>query len=430
MRPPTEIDPAGVARASSHSVEVPPRRPVALRVAAALLACWLPQPAGVSAAPAEPTFTAIGVDGSHVGGRLRILSEAEGVTIVDEAGKDRVVPVDHLFKLERDGTPRPITSKEAIVVFPEGDRLNRVEIGTAGEASLIVQSTFLGQISVPLDAPIGLITNPPADPEGRQALINRVRADSRTSEVLWLANGDRLQGSLLGVGEKSLTFRGDAGQTEVARSGLVAIGFDPALVSYPRPEGVWWELSLNDGSRLGILGAEINDGVLKARTRFGATLAVPMSEVRRIAVRRPGIVYLSDIDPLKAQYIPYIGPVRPFRKDESVEGQPLRLGGLAFDRGLGTQSRTLLAYRLGPGDRRFQATLGVDDRAGPLGSVVFRILVDGKERFSSPPMSARDTPLNVDVELDGAKFLILATEFGDRGNVRDLADWVEARLIR
>ena len=26
--------------------------------------------------------------------------------------------------------------------------------------------------------------------------------------------------------------------------------------------------------------------------------------------------------------------------------------------------------------------------------------------------------------------LILATEFGDRGDVRDLADWVEARIIR
>ena len=29
-----------------------------------------------------------------------------------------------------------------------------------------------------------------------------------------------------------------------------------------------------------------------------------------------------------------------------------------------------------------------------------------------------------------ASILILATEFGDRGDVRDLADWVEARMIR
>jgi hypothetical protein len=399
-------------------------------VASALLAGYLPLPHELLAAPAEPAFTVIRVDGSRVGGKLRGVSETEGITLLVEDGKELIVPVVDLFKIERDGGLRPTTSKEGIVLFPDGDRLNRVEIGTAGEVSLIVQSTSLGQIPVPLDAPIGLITNPPVEAEALRALMDRIRVEPRNSEVLWLANGDRLQGSLLTIGDKALTFKGDAGQVEVARSGLLAVGFDPALIAYTRPEGVWWELSLNDGSRLGVVGAELTDGILKVRTRFNATLSVPLAEVRRLAVRRPELAYLADIEPLKAQYIPYVGPVRPFRKDESVDGHPLRLGGLTFDRGLGTQSRTLLAYRLGPGDRRFQATVGVDDHAGPLGSVVFRVLVDGKERFASPSMSTRDAPLNVDVELDGAKFLILATEFGDRGNVRDLADWAEARLIR
>ena len=41
--------------------------------------------------------------------------------------------------------------------------------------------------------------------------------------------------------------------------------------------------------------------------------------------------------------------------------------GQTYDRGLGTQSTTFLAYRVEPGDRRFQALVGVDERAGPLG---------------------------------------------------------------
>ena len=86
-------------------------------------------------------------------------------------------------------------------------------------------------------------------------------------------------------------------------------------------------------------------------------------------------------------------------------------------------------YRLRPGDERFQALVGLDDRAGPLGSVVFRVLVDRQEKFVSPPMSARDTPRLVDVDVRGGKSVILATEFGDRGDVRDIADWVEARLV-
>ncbi len=94
------------------------------------------------------------------------------------------------------------------------------------------------------------------------------------------------------------------------------------------------------------------------------------------------------------------------------------------------QSTTLAAYRLQPGDRRFQALVGVDERAGPLGSVVFRVLVDGNERFKTPAMTDHDSPRGIDVDVAGGKYLILATEFGDRGDVRDLADWVEARMIR
>jgi hypothetical protein len=80
--------------------------------------------------------------------------------------------------------------------------------------------------------------------------------------------------------------------------------------------------------------------------------------------------------------------------------------------------------------KRFQATVGVDDRAGPLGSVTFSVIVDGEERFVSPPMSVRDTPKAIDVDVSGAKTLVLRTDFGERGEVRDHADWVEARLVR
>lgn len=108
----------------------------------------------------------------------------------------------------------------------------------------------------------------------------------------------------------------------------------------------------------------------------------------------------------------------------------MRLSGQDYDRGIGTQSRTLLAYRLKPGDRRFQALVGLDDRAGSLGSVVFRVIVDGETRFASSPLSSRDAPRPIDVDVNGAKILILITEFGERGGVRDLADWAEARIIR
>jgi len=201
-------------------------------------------------------------------------------------------------------------------------------------------------------------------------------------------------------------------------------------VEYPKPEKTFLELTLADGSRLGVTGARIERGQVVATARFGAPIRLPIGELARVHVRGGPVSYLSERAEAGVKYVAYVGPTRPYRRHTTVDGHAMRLAGQPFDRGIGTQSRTLLAYKLQPGDRRFQALVGLDDRAGPLGSVVFRVLVDGRERFASPPMSAYEAPRPIDVDVAGAGTLILATEFGDRGEVRDLADWAEARLVR
>jgi len=217
---------------------------------------------------------------------------------------------------------------------------------------------------------------------------------------------------------------------EFDRAGVEAIGMDPALVSYPRPEGAFLEATFIDGSRLGLVDAKLEKGELSAATRFGWEIRVPIAALVRLAARTPAIDYLSERPVDAATYVPYFDSVRPVRIDATIEGRPFLLAGRTYDRGLGTESRTLLAYKLKPGDRRFQALVGLDERAGPLGSVVFRVLVDGQPRFTSPAMTFREPPKAVDVDLEGGKLLILITEFGDRGDARDLADWVEARIVR
>ncbi len=214
------------------------------------------------------------------------------------------------------------------------------------------------------------------------------------------------------------------------RIGVLALSFDPTLTVYPRPSGDFLELTLADGSRLGVSQARIEQGHVVATSRFRATVKVALGDLVRIQARTSSIDYLSERDSTAEKYVAYIGPNRSYRRDLNVEGHPIRLAGQVFDRGIGSQSRTLLAYKLNPVDQRFQATVGLDDSAGPLGSVVFRVLVDGKERFVSPSMSVRDTPRSIDLDIRGAKFLILDTDFGARGDVRDLADWAEARIIR
>ena len=57
-------------------------------------------------------------------------------------------------------------------------------------------------------------------------------------------------------------------------------------------------------------------------------------------------------------------------------------------------------------------------------------MVDKKVSYVSSPMSPGEPPQAVDVDVSGAQLLILITEFGERGDIQDHADWVEARIIR
>ena len=294
-------------------------------------------------------------------------------------------------------------------------------------------------LAVPLDSLLGLIfrepPNPnalglPIGPDALEGLVQIVRGEPRMSEVVWLNNGDKLTGGFLSLNDKAVQIQPAKEPVSLDLTGVVALGFDPSLAVYPKPEGWFLELTFENGSRLGVSEARVEEGFVVARTRFGTLIRVPISELTRVHARTRSVVYLTEREPAGERYVPYVGSPRPYRRDSNVEGHPMLLSGKEYERGIGTQSRTLLAYRLEPGDKRFQAQVGLDDRAGPLGSVTFRVLVDNKERFVSPPLSAHDAPKPIDIDISGSRSLILITEFGERGGVRDLADWVEARIIR
>lgn len=381
--------------------------------------------------PSDPVFTALLTDGTTASGQIRRLGADSGVSLVSGAGAERAIPADNLVKLTREGAPPPSTGDRGdIVLFPDGDRLAHCKVGRAGESNLTVQSLALEELAIPLESILGLILESPPEPDAIDALMGRVRSEPRESELLWLANGDKLPGSFAGLDEKNVSLRTAAARVDLDRSGVVALGFAPAQVSYRRPEGPFLELTLGDGSRLGVTSARVERGQIVATTRFKAEIRLPIGELAQVHALNAAVAYLSDREPNGSQYVPYLGPTRPYRRDATVAGEVLHLGGRAFDRGLGMQSRTLLAYKLEPGSRRFQALIGLDDRVGPVGNAAFKVLVDGKVRYESPPMAAREAPRAVDVDLSGARLLILITEFGERGDVQDHADWVEARIIR
>ena len=389
------------------------------------------KPAEAPEVPTDPVFTVHLIEGKTLSGRLRQLGPADRLTLVTAEGPERVVPLDQVVKLTREGPPIVYTPELPVVLLPDGDRLFRAVVDVSKNMSIEVRQYVLGNLTLPLDSLVGIVfALPQSEADDADLVLDRVRNDPRETEVLWLANGDRLAGNFLGLDDTKIRFQTENGTVSLDQAGVSALAFDPALISYPRPERTYLELTLSDGSRLGVHDLRLEQGQVAGVTRFGAEVHFPLNELLVVHPRSDRLAYLAERPVTREQSISYLGPSRPYQRDRTVDGHLFRLGGQTFDRGLGTASRSFLAYRLQPGDHRFQATVGLDDRAGPLGNVVFRVLVDGKERFASPPMSVRDTPRAVDVDVAGGNVLILVTDFGDRGGVRDLADWAEARLVR
>jgi len=174
-------------------------------------------------------------------------------------------------------------------------------------------------------------------------------------------------------------------------------------------------------------------------------------------------VYLSDLAPAEQHQTPFLptaspggkagiggaGLVWPHRPDRNVDGGLLRCGGRFYRKGIGVHASSRLVFNISPlplkegqvppsppplfpkGERRpvrFSAQVGIDDSTEGGGSVVFRVLVDGQERYCSPVVRGGDAPLPVSVALGGAGRLELRVDCADRADVLDHADWLDARL--
>jgi hypothetical protein len=387
-----------------------------------------------AALPSDPSFHATLLDGTTIEGRLTGLSlnhDGNGSASFDgePAGP---LPIDQIVRLWRATGPPESAPLAPTVVLPDGDAI-RATIVSADEASLEIVSPLLGSkpVRLPLDRVLGLVLSPSPEPEAFERQLSQIRREPRESEVVWLANGDRRAGRVVRLEPDRLIFDQGAGDSPLDRDGLTAIGFDPTLIGYPEPGALSAQLTFADGSALSVTSLQLVRGRLEAVTRAGVPLAAPIEALTSAVILSPRVAYLSDREHAAVQFTPYLDRhAETYGRDTTWDGRPLRLAGQVHDRGLGMLPRTLIAYRIEPGDARFQALVGLDDRSGELASVVFRVLVDRKEVLSTPPMTPRDPPRPIDVELAGGQLLILVAEFAQRGDVHDYADWAQARIIR
>jgi lysophospholipase L1-like esterase len=143
----------------------------------------------------------------------------------------------------------------------------------------------------------------------------------------------------------------------------------------------------------------------------------------------PPVTYLSDLT--WQSMTNGFGPVERDRSNGesgAEDGRVLELNNASYLKGLGTHAGSEVVYNLSGNYARFLSSVGMDDEVGSGGSVVFRVFVDGVQRYDSGVMTGSTATKHLDVDVTGATTLRLVVDNAGDGNSSDHADWADARL--
>jgi hypothetical protein len=116
------------------------------------------------------------------------------------------------------------------------------------------------------------------------------------------------------------------------------------------------------------------------------------------------------------------------RRKRSVDGRPITMRGIVYERGIGTHPPGHFLLDLGGGSRRFTAAVGIDDETNGAGSAEFKVIGDGKLLWESGIVRGRDPVKKLDVDVTGVKLLDLVVTVAGDGFGHDHTDWADAKF--
>lgn len=251
-------------------------------------------------------------------------------------------------------------------------------------------------------------------------------------DTLILRDGTQLTGVLEDVAAESVRIETAVGPVAVEAARVDAIALDAALVQQPAAQESLTLLITRDGAWLTLLEWSVDQtGELTGRSSIGVEIRIPLADVARIACYGPRVLDLTQRPPVMTKVTPFLAREEKLLVNRNVRGGFLRLDGRECPRGFGMTSGMSATFALEPKDRKFFATVGLDDMVGDDGSVVFAVDLDGRRVFTSPMMTGADPAFVVGpLDIAGKKTLTLSVDFADYGNVQDVANWCDPVLLR
>ena len=393
----------------------------------------------LNAQPPEPpagqpnvdTAVVVNINGQTHTGKLTALDD-ESLTVV--AAQPLRIKTSDTISLRFPGRTTASSLPGSVVILENGDRLAVHLESLDGERVTGRWTSFPGlpPLVIPVETIRGMFLNAPRTAAVQRSMLRELLDRKESSDVFILNNNDRLTGELKSVDRETVTLANATGEARVERTRVSWIGCNQDLISFPKSSGGRALVALADGSRITARSLkQTEDGRLRLDAVFGAKVEVPLSSVVSVLFIGQTVEYLSDLDPAKYEFTPFLSTDWPLRRDRAVDGGRLFVRGVEYLKGLGTHSHCRVRFHLGGQYRQFRSLVGIDDMTEGRGSARFAVEVDGRRAFASGELTGKDAPLRVGpIDLTGAQEMTLVVEFGALGDVLDCADWCEALLVK
>lgn len=253
-----------------------------------------------------------------------------------------------------------------------------------------------------------------------------------------LVDTDRIEGHVIAIqdGELRIRVRNDAGDDtiDVPLARVAAIQFATGKAADVPPAKIRYLVGLRDGTTLAAASIQLDLVRAMISLASGGEFTVPHGFITAVQVYDGRARYLSEFEPLAYRHTPYLSGNWPLGIDRNAKLGQLHAGGSPFHRGIGMHSQSRVVFRLDGKYRRLLATLAVDDMAHGFGSVTFRVLAgDGvgnwQSAYQSPTVRGGGDGIPLDIDISAAKFVALVVDYADRADQRDLANWLDARVL-
>jgi hypothetical protein len=341
---------------------------------------------------------------------------------------------DHQLKIGAATAATPAGDTQGppnVVIYGRDKSVLRGELVSLDDETIAIKATWAAELKLPLTNVRGIAVPTVGTVADRQKFDARLAGPAADDTALVLGREkdlSEISGVAHGVAESKLrfTFEGEERSINLARLVGLVYAKSPRKTSEAKPYQIAHFVS---GDLLAGTWRSANENQLEFETAAGK-LTLPRSAVARVVFRNGKLTYLSDLDPSSVEETPYFGRLLSYRRDQSLEGGPLKLKGKSYAKGLAVHSRSVLIYDLDGEYKTFKATIGFDESSHGRGRVACRLLGDGRELFAEPDLAATGEPADLDVSVAGVKQLSLEVDYGEAEDTGDRVVWADARLFR